>query len=286
MIRFKETNMNRFLKGIERKYVKYVERLPYINWFNPIITFYLNLRSFPLNQAVRFPVFVYGWPKLFSLYGTMECQGKCIMGMIKFNQTNPEAPSNPGSNTALANWGKIIFHGECLIYTSNKINVSRHGILEFGERTMVMHHCNIAAYSKVEIGNQSWITHRCQVMDTNFHYIADFNNKVIEKIARPIKIGAYCWICNTTTICAGSVIPDKTIVASNSLVNKDMSNIPEETIIGGIPAKIISTGVRKVDNISLIKKLQVFFMQNPEEAIFKLDKNISHSICNIVNSNR
>ena len=43
-------------------------------------------------------------------------------------------------------------------------------------------------------------------------------------------------------------MPDFTIVASNSLVGKDYSDIPESSMIGGIPAKLIATGFRKVEN--------------------------------------
>lgn len=261
-------------------YVAMFERLPYINWFNPLATLYINFRSFPLKQAWRLPVFVYGWPRLFSLFGTMECVGKCKPAMIKFNQTNYGMPNNPLTSSAINNWGKIIFHGKCEIFTSNKINVGRGAVLELGG-IKIMCECNITAHQSVRIGNYTWITHRCQVMDSNFHFVANFTNGRIPKYTRPIIIGDYCWICNTSTIAAGSILPDKTIVASNSLVNKDMSNVPEESIIGGIPAKLISTGYRRVCSRKLELTMYKFFTDNPDYNYYPLPNNVNHSICDV-----
>ena len=42
----------------------FLERSFYSNWFNPFLTLWLNLRSFPLYQAYRFPIFVYGRPRI------------------------------------------------------------------------------------------------------------------------------------------------------------------------------------------------------------------------------
>ena len=132
----------------------------------------------------------------------------------------------------------------------------------------------------MSIGDHTWITHRCQVMDTNFHFIADFNRHRVNAIAKPIFIGAYCWICNSTTVFGGSIIPDRTIVASNSLVNKDMSSIPDSSIVGGIPAKVLSTGYRRIDNINLIRMLQSFFKSHPNESYFSLAQDVSNEDCN------
>lgn len=258
----------------------YIESAPYKNWFNPLITFYINFRSFPLRQAIKFPLFAYGWPRIFSLYGDMECIGTCKTGMIKLNRTIDGAPSHTGTATEINNWGKILFHGPCKIHTANKINVYSTGTLNLGSDTMIMHHCNITAHKSVSIGDKSWITHRCQVIDSNFHFIADFEKGSVKKYSQPISIGNSCWICNSTTIAAGSTIPDFTIVASNSLVNRDMSNIPPESLIGGIPAKFLRSGLRRIYSKSFEKEIWKYFSEHPETNIFPLPNEINHDQCN------
>ena len=269
--------IKKIFSRLGRWYCLWIESMPYRNWFNPIVTIYLNFRSFPLKQAVKCPVFVYGWPKLFSLYGSMECVGTCKIGMIKFNQTNSGAPSNPGPNSAILNWGKIFFHGKCQVYTANKITVGPMGVLDLGANTKIMHYCNITAHKYVSIGDDTWITHRCQVLDSNYHFVADFNKRAICRYTKPIYIGKACWVCNTSTIAGGTKIPDYTIVASNSLVNKDFSDISEESIIGGIPAKYIATGFRRVDNPILQHEVGKFFLNNPNESFYPLEDGFDHS---------
>ena len=65
-------------------------------------------------------------------------------------------------------------------------------------------------------------------------------------MSRPIIIGNNCWIGNRTTINPGTIIPDFTIVTSNSLVNKDYSDIDPYTLIGGLPCKVIKSGIVRV----------------------------------------
>ena len=260
-------------------FVTYIESVPYKNWFNPLVTLYVNFRSFPLRQAVKFPLFVYGWPRLFSLYGNMECVGVCKTGMIKLNQINAGAPSNPGISTALNNWGKITFHGPCLICTANKINVETNAVLDVGADVKIMHHCNITAHKSIVIGANCRLTHRCQILDSNFHFIADFDNGYIKKYSKPIVIGKSCWICNSTTIAAGAKIPDYTIVASNSLVNKDMSNIPPESCIGGMPAKYLRSGLRRVNSKNLENEIWQYYSEHPGIDVFPLSRNFDHERC-------
>lgn len=57
----------------------------------------------------------------------------------------------------------------------------------------------------------------------------------------------------------GVKLPNYTIVASNSLVNKDFSLIEEGSIIGGSPAKYLSTGYRRVENISMEHMIHAYY---------------------------
>ena len=260
-------------------YATCIESALYKNWFNPLVTVYVNFRSFPIKQAIKLPVFVYGWPRIFSLYGCMECVGICKMGMVKINQTVDGAPSHTGVSSEINNWGKILFHGSCVIYTANKISTSTKGVLELGADVKIMHHCNITAYKFVSIGDRCWITHRCQIFDSNFHFIADFKKGTVRRYSKPIVIGKSCWVCNTTTIAAGAWISDCTIVASHSLVNKDMREVPPESVIGGVPAQCLRSGMRRVNNFLFEKEIWKYFSEHPESDFFPLPKNFDHDKC-------
>lgn len=251
------------------------------NWFNPFATLYFNIIFFPFKQAVKFPMFVYGMPKLYCQMGNMICDGVCHTGMIRFNAAIPFSPQAALGDTqiGISDKGKIIFRGPCVIGTGNRILIGEKGTLDMGKFTKIMSFCNITAYSKIVIGAYSMVVHRCQVIDTNFHFIANLNKGIIPDIKRPITIGEYCWICNSTTVSGGVVIPNKTIVASNSLVNKNMSDIPEESIIGGIPAKLIGTGYRCVENNKLGVELWKHYIVDGNQEIYRIPKELMNSIC-------
>ena len=94
--------------------------------------------------------------------------------------------------------------------------------------------------------------------------MANFSIGIIPKWVKPIIIGKGCWICNTSTISGGTILPDFTIVASNSLVGKDMSAIPESSMIGGVPAKLIATGFRRVENRKIEEMIWQYYREHPE----------------------
>lgn len=241
-----------------------LEQIIASNWLNPLATFYLNLRSLPLSQAWKIPIFVYGRPRFYNLSGRIVIEGKIKTGMITFNQTHPGAPSVMSVQSEVMNQGTIIFHGSGTIGTGNKIRVSESAILEIGCQFKITDMVNIGCYSQIIIGSHARISHRCQILDSNYHYVANLNNRTIPKCTEPIVIGERCWICNSTTIARGTILPDSTIVASNSLVNRDFSEVPQKSIIGGIPAKHLATGYLRVYNPQAISAITEYYDNNTD----------------------
>lgn len=269
-MKIKGLTLKKTIHRIDRKIgFAAMERLFATNWLNPIATIYLNLRSFPFKQAIRMPVWVYGCPRFYELSGRMIVDGKVTSGMIRFNQAKPGAPSNMSVKSEILNKGLIIFHGVGLIGTGNKIVVGPKGTLEIGKNFKITDMCNIGCFKRITIGEGSWIVHRCQVFDSNYHYVANFAKGTVPDYSKPIKIGKGCWICNSSTITGNAIIPDYTIVASNSLVNKDMTDVPESSMIGGIPAKLIATGFRKIENCKIENEISRFYAENPN-GIYKI----------------
>lgn len=245
--RLKSYPFKELKKRFDNKYgIGKLEIIIASNWFNPLATLYLNLRSLPLSQAWKIPIFVYGRPRFYNLSGRIVIEGKIKTGMITFNRTHPGAPSVMSVQSEVMNQGTIIFHGAGTIGTGNKVRVSESAILEIGCQFKITDMVNIGCYSKIIIGSHARITHRCQILDSNYHYVANLNNRTIPKCTEPIVIGERCWICNSTTIARGTILPDSTIVASNSLVNRDFTEVPQKSIIGGIPAKHLATGYLRV----------------------------------------
>lgn len=248
------------LYGLDHKYgFSALERKISINWFNPLLTFWFNFRSFKLSQAIRFPVYVYGRPRIFSLFGTMEIIGDVKSGMISFNQTREGSPNVQSVQSEILNDGHIVFRGHGVIGTGVHICVGQNGTLDIGNNFKITDLVNIGCFKSIKIGEQSRVTHKCQVLDSNYHYVANFNKRIVPDRNKTIEIGKGCWICNSSTVTGGTKIPNFTILSSNSLANKDYSDVPEGSIIGGIPAKYIASGFRRVENAEIERPIDRYY---------------------------
>lgn len=272
--KLKVTPRKYLLRRIDQKFgFAAIERMIFSHWFNPIATLWLNLRSFPLHQAIKMPIFVFGHPRLYCLAGEMRIEGQVRPGMITFNRVAVGGPSCKALQSEINNMGLIIFLGRGTIGCGCRIEVKMHGILKIGDNFKLSDFSNVGVLNKIVIGNNTRIAHRCQLFDSNYHYIANFEKRRIPNHTRPIHIGNGCWICNTTTITGGTRLPDFTIVGSMSLVNRDFTSasnkIPEGSIIGGIPAKHVVSGVRRIENMEIEKKVSKFYEQHPD-SIFEL----------------
>lgn len=246
------------------------------HWFNPFATFYVNFLSFPLKQAIKLPMFVYGSPGLYHVVGNMKIVGKVHTGMIKFNLNQHLNVPHQLTNSELSNLGTIIFHGDARIGCGTRVLVQKNAVLELGESILLGDNVNISCQLHVSIGNHSRISHRCQIQESNHHFIVDLNTKSVKPCTYPISIGSNCWICNSTSINAGAVIPCHCVVASNSLItkNKDIANALPGSIIGGIPAKILSTGKYRIFNTRWESILFQWFAEHPND-IYSIPKNVS-----------
>lgn len=229
------------------KFFTRLERLISFNWFNPFATIYLNMRTMPLSKALRMPVWVYGRPRIMELSGKIMIEGKIKSGMIRFNYVN-FGPSNMGVQSEIALGGTIIFKGKANIRTGNRIGVGHDGVLELGRDVIIADYINIGCYKHIKIGDNVRLSHRSQLFDSNYHYVVNLNKGIIPPVVKSIEIGSHCWICNSCSIYPGTVLPAYTIVSKNSMVNKSFAEIPQGSIIGGMPAKLIASGFKLVNN--------------------------------------
>jgi len=80
----------------------------------------------------------------------------------------------------------------------------------------------------------------------------EFSKNVSNSNEYSINVGNDVWISANVTILDGVKIGDGAIIASNSLVNKD---VEPYTIVGGVPAKPIKTRFEK-DEIDFLLKFK------------------------------
>lgn len=114
------------------------------------------------------------------------------------------------------------------------------GQISIGENTYLGRHCFILSNTpetRLVIGKHCSISHnvhiRTEIHKQMFHWS---DERYSSPIGANIIIGDYVWIGANVFIKGGVTIGDNSIIGANSVVT---SNIPPNTIYGGIPARFI-----------------------------------------------
>jgi acetyltransferase-like isoleucine patch superfamily enzyme len=105
--------------------------------------------------------------------------------------------------------------------------------IHIGKNVFINMGCKFQDQGGIYIGDGALIGHNT-VLATLNHAMSP--NDRGSMIPAPIRIGKNVWIGANATVLSGVTIGDGAIVAAGAVVTKD---VPENTIVGGVPAKII-----------------------------------------------
>lgn len=235
-------------------------------------TLYVNFRLLPYSQALKIPIFVYGPMKLFSLNGSIEFRDTPISrGMLKFGTLDPFSVFDGSGFLSLTSpQSKIICYGPAHIDVNAKIKILGNGQIILGKYVRVRSGVRIICNgSYIKIGDYTGIPFETQIINSSFHSVYDVTTRETKRNTLPIEIGSCCWIGNHSSITAGAKLKDYTIVCEGSYVNKDFTNRQEDyQLIGGRPAKLLKTGVRRVFSWDIESKIIAYFKKNQKQLTF------------------
>lgn len=152
---------------------------------------------------------------------------------------------------------KYIFIGENSVIACSFIIETSSGCIKVGARTHIGPSTQIISRNNIFIGNDVIIAWNCLIYDHNSHstiwnerkndVLTEYNNLKNHKgilenkdwsvvKSAPIKIEDKVWIGANCTILKGVSIGEGSIVATGSVVTKD---VPEWSLVAGNPAKVI-----------------------------------------------
>lgn len=213
------------------------------NWFAIL---YFNFKMLPFKQAIKLPFDFWGKVKFINLTGEIILDTNNIRrGMICIGLNH--STLFPSYTSIINISGNITFNGTA--------NIGRGIILEVnkGSKITVGNNVGIGALMKlisqecIVISENVSIGWECQILDSDFHFIRNIITNEIKVRKSKVLIGKNVWIGNRTSLVKGCILPDYTIVASNSLCNKDYSKENKNYItIAGTPAKIVAEGYERI----------------------------------------
>ena len=136
--------------------------------------------------------------------------------------------------------GEVIFKGYANIGAGCKISINGGSNLQFGNQTWITGPVLIIARKSIILDDNCILSWNITIMDHDAHNII-VNNKV-SNVSKGIHIGKRCWIGFNTTILKGSIIPENTIIAAQTMITQSTTG-KNNSIIAGIPGKVISEHV-------------------------------------------
>lgn len=215
---------------------KFLQFLKFLN----IKTVYFNFKYLPLKKACKFPILLSNKVYLRQISGRIHINCQISFGLVQIGYGNVGIFDKKMSRTIWEVNGKVIFNGKTTIGHGSKIVVGTYGQLSFGDNFKATAETSIIAFNKIIFGNNCLLSWDTLLMDTDFHTVKNENNEVINS-TKPILIGDHVWIGCRSIILKGAVIHNNTIIAINSMVNKELNE--ENCIYGGSPVKVIKKNI-------------------------------------------
>ena len=228
---------------------------------NLVKTIWYNFKLLPWKQAVKLPLFIYGRVAFRKTNGKLVIEAKAVPGMIRIGKKDRYVmTAKPYSIWTIE--GVITFHSDFRFYGGSYVFCAKNAELSFMGGGFCGSNTKIICFDRITL-NDTRVTWDCQIMDTSFHYLEMMDKPgQFHPLTTPVYLGNHVWIGNNTTITKGAVVPDETIIASHSLVNKDFSDIGPYNMLAGIPAVAKTKGVRRIYDYGLEAELDIKFGYN------------------------
>jgi len=193
---------------------------------------------FPFSVAKKLPVYVYECVKFTDLSGKIVLEAPIKRGMIGIGQRFEKMTRSKGVSEIYI-IGTLIFKGYGFLGKDCILFIGKDALCELGDMATLGSDVKLICTNRIIIGEWSGIGYESQIIDTNSHPM--MNSITGEKfpISNPISIGNYNAVSNRVTIMPNTKTPDYCVIASNSLCNKDYTQLGEKILIGGVPAKMI-----------------------------------------------
>lgn len=244
------------------KNMNFIRKLLSHNW---IAIFYFNFKLLPFAQAIHLPFDFYYDVRFENLTGKVSLDADAIKrGMIKFGGRGSEMFSR--CTTIIDLRGTIVFHGVTEIGHGCLLRVDDGANITFGHEVRIGALTKIFCRDAISFGNEIDFSWECQIFDSNFHYVRDIKTNEIEKITSPINIGSYNWFGNRVTVMKGTVTPDHFICASNSLCNRNYTDLVQYSVVGGYPVRTLAINKQRIfENSEDVSKLNISSRIDPDK---------------------
>ena len=162
-------------------------------------------------------------------------------GMIRIGHRHVSHFRDTGA--ILDNKGTIIFKGSFRLGNSCAVSVGRDAVLTVEDGFCATADDHIVCRKSIHIGKNVLVGWSVIIMDTHFHRIKDKNGVFTDDGQSDVVIGDNNWIASGCKIMQNTKTPANAVVAANSVLNRDYTDLGRNVLIGGTPAKLLKKEV-------------------------------------------
>lgn len=163
----------------------------------------------------------------------LELNGLLTLNRDKIPGSKIESILKAGKNS------KIIINGDVRICHSGDIRVFEGAELEL-TNVAINTGLQISCKEKITIGEGTNIATQVIIRDNDAHKVF-YEDGSSNALAKAVNIGEHVWIGTRAVILKGVTVGSGAVIAAGAVVTKD---VPENTIVAGIPAKVIRENVK------------------------------------------
>lgn len=169
---------------------------------------------------------------LMILYSSIRLLPYRIHYKRRLKIKSPQRRLETGFDLRLSNKGQIYMDIRNNFRKCNHLVVREVGEIIIGKNNFFNFNVSITALNKVIIGNNCKFANNVVIIDHDH----DYKNNNIGYNTSPVVIKDKVWVGANATILKGVTLGEGAVVAAGAVVTK---NVPDRTIVGGIPAKFI-----------------------------------------------
>lgn len=221
-----------------------IQRLKHFISISWIQTIKINFKALPFKEALSLPIVIYKGFKIVELKGKINFNVPVSFGLVGFGQPYEVFTKGGNKGEAVVN-GTLNINGRVQFGIDTKVYIKKKAVLTLGHINSFAARTEIICFKKITIEDWVQFGNDCLICDTNFHEVKDVSTNAIEPMNKDIFIGNHNYIGARTTIKGNCYTAPNSIVATNSLLNKDYTFYGENILIGGIPAKKIKDNVTR-----------------------------------------
>ncbi|MEY2471850.1 MAG: hypothetical protein QOK28_1179 [Actinomycetota bacterium] len=147
-----------------------------------------------------------------------------------------------GANSTISDYVRLRLRNGS-IELGEEVDIRGGVVLNIGGGSLVMDGCNNLGWGTVvhcaESVHMSRFAHAGEyvtIVDSSHYYSAPDEWSYLNSRTAPIDLGVDVWLCPKTTVTSGVTIGHHTIVASDTVVVKD---VPPGVLVSGVPAKVV-----------------------------------------------